>query len=266
MMTVLTVDDESAALNILNRAILEVLPDAEIRSFSTAADALREIQEIGFRPEAAFLDIRLPDATGLEIARRIKESSPHTNLIFVTAYSDYALEATTLHSSGYLLKPATAEKVRSELDNLRYPPQREPGHRLRIQCFGDFEVFLDNRPLPLHYSKSKELLAYLVDRRGSACNTGELCAVLWPEEPDSMAIHKRLRKVMSDLTHALDAAGQGDALLKRRNSFAVNADCLDCDYYGMLNHNLADINTYTGEYMSQYSWAEMTLGALENRT
>lgn len=265
MMTFLTVDDENAALSILNRAILEVLPDAEIHSFSTASGAAEEIRENNFRPSAAFLDIRMPGMTGLAMAKLIKEQSPRTNIIFVTAYSDYALDAISLHTSGYLMKPATAEKVRAELQDLRYPQEQRANHRLRAQCFGNFGVFVDEEPLELHYSKSKELLAYLIDRRGSACNTGELCAVLWPEEPDSAAIHKRLRKLVSDLTHALESAGQANVLLKHRNSFAVSTDKLDCDYYAMLNQDLAAINTYTGEYMSQYSWAEMTLGTLENR-
>ena len=266
MMTVLTVDDECAALCILNRAILEVVPDAEIRSFSMAKDAIKEIQENNFCPEVAFLDIRMPGMTGLEMAKLIKEESPHTNIIFATAFSDYALEAMSLHSSGYLMKPVTTEKVRLELDELRYPPKLSSKHRIRVQCFGNFEVFADDVPLNLHYRKSKELLAYLVDRRGSACTTLELCAILWPEEPDSLTIHKRLRKLVSDLTHALEDVGQENIFLKRRNNFSISTDRVDCDYYAMLNQDLTAINTYRGEYMHQYSWAELTLGSLENRS
>jgi two-component system LytT family response regulator len=264
-MRILTADDETAALNILNRAVLEAEPGAELRSFSLAREAVREVSENGWQPDAAFLDIKMPGMSGLEMATAIREASPRTNIVFVTAFSDYALDALSLHPSGYVMKPATAEKIRVELDNLRFPPAPAPARRLRVQCFGNFEVFADGRPLELYYSKSKELLAYLVDRRGAACNTGELCAVLWEDEPDSPVVRKRLRKLLSDLTHSLEAAGAGDVFLKRRNSFAVAPEKLDCDYYGLLNRDLAAINTYTGEYMSQYSWAEMTLGTLESK-
>lgn len=265
MMTVLTMDDEKAALNILNRAIQEAVPDAEIHTYSDAEGAVRDIRENALRPDVAFLDIRMPGMTGLEMAKFIKEESPRTNIIFVTAFSDYALEAMAMHTSGYLMKPATATKVLAEIQELRYPLQRVERHCLRVQCFGKFEVFANGAPLEMRYNKTKELLAYLVDRRGSACNTAELCMVLWPEEPDSPAVHKRLRKLVSDLTHTLESVGADDVFLKRRNSFAVSTDGMDCDYYAMLNQDIAAINTYAGEYMCQYSWAEMTLGSLETK-
>jgi len=264
-MRILTADDEPSALNVLNRAVEAAVPDAEVRGFSTTGAALREIGENGFVPDVAFLDIQMPGMTGLEMAKAVKDTSPHTNIVFVTAFSDYALDAMALHPSGYIMKPATEEKIRLELENLRYPPEQKPTRRLRVQCFGNFEVFAGGKPLELYYSKSKELLAYLVDRRGAACNTEELCAVLWEDEPDSPIVRKRLRKLISDLTHSLEDAGAGDIFLKRRNSFAVAADRIDCDYYGLLNRDLTAINTYTGEYMSQDSWAEMTLGSLENK-
>lgn len=122
-MKFLTVDDEQAALDILNRALLEAQPDAELQSFSYISEALAQVQEKDFHPDVAFLDIEMPGMSGLEAAKRIREISPRTNIVFVTAYSDYALDAFPLHPSGYLVKPATAEKVRLELSNLRYPVQ-----------------------------------------------------------------------------------------------------------------------------------------------
>ena len=264
MMKFLTVDDESHALQITDQAVREAMPDAELRSFTRALEALAEIVENGYRPDVAFLDIKMPGMSGLEMAKRIREASPRTNVVFVTAYSDYALDALALHTSGYMMKPATAEKIQNELDNLRFPPQRQPECRIRAQCFGNFEIFADEKPMSFQYQKSKELMAYLVDRRGAACNTAELCAVLWEGKPDTAELHKYLRKLLSDLSHSLTAVGAEEVLIKRRNSFAVAAEKIDCDYYRLLNRDVSAINTYTGEYMTQYSWAEMTLGSLKN--
>jgi two-component SAPR family response regulator len=263
-MKIMTVDDEPFALSSINQAVQEALPDVELRSFTKASEALSEIANNGFRPDVTFMDIKMPGISGLEMAKRIRESSPHTNIVFVTAYSDYALDALALHPSGYLMKPASAEKVRVELDNLRFPPQRQPECRIRAQCFGNFEIFADEKPMSFQYQKSKELMAYLVDRRGAACNTAELCAVLWEGKPDTAELHKYLRKLLSDLSHSLTAVGAEEVLIKRRNSFAVAAEKIDCDYYRLLNRDVSAINTYTGEYMTQYSWAEMTLGSLKN--
>jgi len=262
-MNILTADDEPFALQSINDAVREALPDAEIRGFIRASEAMYEITENGYRPDIAFLDIKMPGIGGLEMARRIREASSKTNVIFVTAYTDYALDALALHPSGYLIKPATAEKVKMEFDNLRYPVKQKTTHRIRIQCFGNFEVFADGKPVSFTYQKTKELLAYLVDRRGAACNTSELCAVLWEDKPDSAELRKYLRKLLSDLSHTLTSAGTEDIFAKSRNSFAIVPDKVDCDYYGMLGRDISAINTYTGEYMTQYSWAEMTLGSIE---
>lgn len=264
MMKFLTVDDESYALQITDQAVREAMPDAELRSFTRALEALAEIVENGYRPDVAFLDIKMPGMSGLEMAKRIREASPRTNVVFVTAYSDYALDALALHTSGYMMKPATAEKIQNELDNLRFPTERKQERSLRVQCFGNFEVFAKGGPVSFTYQKTKELLAYLIDRRGSAANTAELCAVLWEDRPDSPEQRKYLRRLLSDLSHSLAAVDAGDVLAKRRNSFAVAVEKVDCDFYRLLAGDVAAINTYTGEYMTQYGWAEMTLGSLEN--
>ena len=264
-MKILIADDETAALHSIERAVREVLPDAEIRIFSLAAEALAEIAEKGFRPDAAFLDIKMPGITGLELAKQVREQSPRTNVIFVTAYSDYALDAMTLHPSGYLMKPATAEKVRLELENLRYPPSPGPAHRVRVQCFGNFEVFADEKPLVFCYQKTKELLAYLVDRNGATCTNGEMLAVLWEDKPDTASLHSHLRNLIFDLSHTLEDAGVRGLLVRGRSTLAIDTSKVECDYYNFLRRDRSTISSYRGEYMTQYSWAEVTRSALRQQ-
>ena len=71
-----------------------------------------------------------------------------------------------IHASGYIEKPVTAGKVRKETEDLRYPLPAENEPRLKIQCFGNFEVY-DRTGKPAHFSRSKakEVMAYLVDRK-----------------------------------------------------------------------------------------------------
>ena len=85
-------------------------------------------------------------------------------------------------SAVFLLKPANEADVRNVLENLRYPPETAPVG-IKIQCFGNFEIFVGGRPLSFKRSKSKELLAYLVDRNGATCTNGEMLAVLWEDKP-----------------------------------------------------------------------------------
>lgn len=71
--------------------------------------------------DVAFLDIEMPGMSGIELAKKLKDIKPYLNIIFVTAYTDYALEVHSLYVSGYLLKPIKKEDVVTALDNLRNP-------------------------------------------------------------------------------------------------------------------------------------------------
>ena len=137
--------------------------------------------------DIAFLDIDMPVMNGIQLAKKLKIANPQINIIFVTAYDGYTLEAHKMHASGYITKPVNETLVRNEIDGLRYPialPEKE-GDLLEVKCFGNFEVFKDGEPLHFARSKSKELFAYLIDREGAAVSLNELNAVLWDEDKSS---------------------------------------------------------------------------------
>jgi len=261
-MRIFACDDERIPLELLTEAIRAARPDAELFGFGDPLELL-EFAEHN-RADVAFLDIRMYGITGLELAKRLKDLMPDINIVFVTGYSQYAGEAFHLRASGYVMKPTTKEMIEDELDNLRNPVPEKQTAKLLVQCFGNFEVYSDGKPLRFEFSRSKELFAYLVDRRGAAVNTGELCSVLWDDDAYSRKV--QLRKHIADITHTLQSVGAEDAFVKSRNSFAVARKTLDCDYYRFLNAEAAAVNTYHGEYMAQYSWAEMTLGSLEGKS
>lgn len=259
-MRILAADDERLALSALEDAIRKAAPEAEVFPFRRPEELLAFAAEN--RCDIAFLDIEMRGMDGVELAKRLKRLYSDINIIFVTGYSQYAGSAFELHASGYLLKPVTSEKIELELSELRRPPTPKSETLLKVQCFGNFEVLAKGVPLHFERSRTKELLAYLIDRRGAAVNTGELCAVLWEDRPDSQSLRKHLRILLSDLSKTLQEAGAESVFLKHRNSFAVDTKKLDCDYYDYLRDDTGSPGTYNGEYMSQYSWAEMTLGRI----
>lgn len=262
-MIFIAVDDEPIVLSVLTRVLAEVEPSSDIHSFGSARKVLAAL-EGGLRPDVAFLDIEMFGMNGLELAKHIRDVSNKTKIVFVTGYPQYALEAYRLHARGYLLKPVSIKKVRAELEELKSPPLQDYG-RIHVQTFGNFEIFADGKPLHFKHSKTKELLAFLIDRRGSAVNTSELCAVLWEQKPDSRSVRSHLRTLIADLNHTLSDAGAEEILIKKRNSFSIDCQQLDCDLYDFLRRETYAINSYNGEYMSQYSWAEMTLATLEQQ-
>ena len=134
--------------------------------------------------------------------------------------------------------------------------------RLFARCFGSFEVFSQGRPFLFQRRKTKELLAFLIDQRGATCRAEEIGAVLWEDEADLGKTKHQLRNLVSDLRQALEKIGMGDLLIRKSGILAIHAEQLDCDYYQMLRGDPKAINAYRGEYMTQYSWAELTAGNL----
>lgn len=259
-MNILAVDDEKLALDTLVDSIRKTVAGAEVVGLQRPEDALEYAR--GNPCEIAFLDIKMRGMTGLELARRLKDIRGDINIIFVTGYSEYSLDAFRLYASDYLLKPATPDAVRQAMEHLRTPVKPEQTKRVRFQCFGNFEVFLDNKPLTFKRIKSKELLAYLVDRMGASATMGELMTVIWEDGPDTKSRRSNLRNLIADLKNVLSDAGMEQIILKTRNSLAIDCKAVDCDYYDFLRHIPYAVNAYHGEYMMQYSWAEVTTAAL----
>ncbi len=77
-----------------------------------------------------------------------------------------------------------------------------------------------------------------------------------------LSTQQHLRNLIADLKNVLTDAGVGNTILKNRNSIAIDCVLVDCDYYDFLRHIPYAVNSYHGEYMMQYSWAEITTASL----
>ncbi len=262
-MLIFTIDDEPKARTLLQKTVREAVPEAEVLAFPGGNEAIEAMQVRGLQPAVIFTDIVMPGLDGLELAVRLKTAAPDAKLVFVTGYTDYAVYAYQLHASGYLIKPVSVARIREELDHMCAPPLPLPKDgTLHVRCFGHFEVFWQGEPLSFQRHKTKELLAFLIDRRGAYCSSEEIIAGLWEEEGDLKAAKHRLRNLASDLRQSLRATGQESVLLHRRNQFAIVPERIDSDYYRMLDGDMDAVNRFRGEYMAQYSWAELTKGDL----
>lgn len=260
-MKIIAVDDERIALQLLISSIHEVLPNIEIYGFKDSHDALSFVNEN--QCNLAFLDVDMGDMNGIELAKHLKKLNPKVNIVFVTAHKQYAIDALTLHSSGYILKPVTKEKVEHELKNLRHPITLSRQYKIWFQCFGNFEVFIDGVPMKFAYNKTKELLAYLIDRKGAYCSNGDIIATLWEDADRLGKRNSYLRDLKSDLWNTFAKYNATEMLCKKRGAISIVPNKIACDYYSWMNGEIHAINSYRGEYMTQYSWGEFTLGGIE---
>jgi two-component SAPR family response regulator len=283
MFKVITVDDEAAALRRFER-----IASADERlelcgSFQYARDALAFVRDSVV--DFAFIDIEMPEMNGLELAERLLEADPHIKVIFVTAYSRYALEAFRAHAIGYLLKPYDGAELKEQIDQLqrRYQPRqaaantRGPVKPLTVRCLGQFAVYAgDDAEASIRWktSKSEELFALLLHWQGKLKTKDVIIDALWPElEPERSA--NLFRVTCTYLRTALAERGYTDILIRERDSYKINVSVIDCDMYRLIADSslasvpqplLEDLSAlYKGEYLAgkDYGWAEETRIMLE---
>ena len=257
-MKILAVDDEIIALEGLVKSIKEADSTAEVFSFRFADEAIKFMETNTC--DVAFLDIEMYGINGVNLANILLKMNPNINIIFSTGYGNYRDVAFDIHASGYIVKPITPEKVKKELLNLRKPVKEVK--KLQINVFGNFEVYYDGNPLKFKYTKSKELLAYLVDRRGALCTVSELMAVLFEDDEGHETYFKSLRK---DLIDTIESVGCTDSIIIQRGKLGVNKDNVYCSYFDLLDGKVKLEDVYHGEYMTQYSFSEYTNANLHNK-
>ena len=255
-MKIIAADDEILQLSKLERSIANAVPEAEITAFSDSTELLKCIESGGLTDtDVAFLDIEMGAVSGIRIAKKMQSVNPKINIVFVTGFLEYAPDAFELRASGYVSKPVTEQKIRIEIDNLRYPmPKPKSEKIICAQCFGSFNVTANGEPLAFKREKTKELLAYLIDKRGAVCTPREICSALWEKDkPDY------LRHLAKDLRETLKSVGAEEVFVSRFKEYRIVPSLIECDFYDYLDDKPYAVKAYYGEYMMQYSWAEKTL-------
>ncbi len=262
-MTIIAIDDEKLALEGLLTEIALAVPEAEVHGFRNGAEALAFCKDTETL-DVAFCDIEMKRMNGLTLGEELLKLYPKLNLIYTTGFSEYAVEAIGMRCSGYILKPINADKIRHELDNLRFPPDKDSSTRLYARTFGKFEAFVNGRPLQFHYQKTKELLALLIDRKGVMCSNAEIIENLW-EDYDMESTHiSYLKNIRRDLFAVLEEAGCDDCIIKNRGELGILKDKIDCDLYDYLDNRGMEGSDrlFRGEYMSQYTWGEYQIASI----
>lgn len=253
-MIAIAVDDEPLMLGALVKAI-KASPDiTAVTNFTSCEDALDFMKS---NPaDIAFLDINMRGMGGLSLAEKIIGFCPDCKIVFCTGYEEYAVPAFKLHASGYLMKPVSIKDVQVEIDNIKGIRQKQK--LLEVKCFGNFEVYAKGEKLTFKRSKTKQLLAFLVDRKGAGVTVAEIEAALW-EKDEEQKNQNYIHQLFRDLRQSLEAVGVEEIFERNNYYYSINPEKLDCDYYAYLKTGKPE---FRGEYMSQYSWAEETCGLL----
>ncbi len=261
-MMVLAVLENETMLQPMSELFARTAPDVDLMCFGSTPPALAAARS---KPvDVAIIDAVLPELSGLDFGEYLKELWPEVNLIYLTTDRAVGFDALRQHASGILLKPVIESQLRQELDDLRYSEGlKKAAKRLFAQTFGNFELFVDGRPVVFKYSKTKEMVALLINNRGAQTTNGEIIATLWEDDGDPEKKASYLSNLRQDLQNTFTKLKLNGVLIKQRGSLAIATDRIECDLYDWLDKKQNSRYHYLGDYMNQYSWPEVMHAELD---
>jgi two-component SAPR family response regulator len=267
MLKIAAVDDEKHALERFE-TVISSREDVELCGlFDDGDDFLAYIRKHPL--DIVFLDIEMPEKTGLELAEEIMTVNPDILVVFATAFNQYAVEAFELNALDYILKPISKERLAKTFERIasRLRPAQKTNTRqvqdnsIYIQCFSSFEVLINGTAAPFSSAKARELLAFLVSRSGSAVSWEQITEALWYEN-DYEKAHNNLHATVYRLRKWLTEHGIPQILECKRNRYRIIPDQFDCDLYEFekaeLDGNRAKMQLLCkGRFMEEngYEWA-----------
>ena len=260
-MTILTVIKNKDLLDELKGILTAIQPDAEILSFTDSPKALAAAR--GKKIDVAFLDAKLTEIDGLLLGQYLKDLYHDINLIVLTRERSTAYDAMALRASGCLLFPMNKDDILQEMRELRNPPGSARQKRVYAQTFGNFELFIDGVPVSFKYSKTKEIIAVLINNKGVQTTNGEIIACLWEDDGDPKVKASYLSNLRQDLQNTLTELNANDIIIKQRGSMAIASDRIECDLFEWLARKNTSKYQYLGDYMNQFSWAEFVHAELD---
>ncbi len=282
MLKVMLIDDEEPALVHLERLLLA---DGRVEITGKYTSAQKGLDHMQVDPvDIVFLDIGMPEMNGLEAAKRIREIDESVRIVYITAYSDFAVEAFELDVLDYLLKPVAISRVVKTIDRYehyasqikgRQPEEAESVKPHAVRCMGRLELLAsdssDTGKIRFRTKKAQEMFAYLLHFKGTWVTKERLITALWREYEQDKAISylhhsvSRIRWLLKEWDAAVTIDYSEDSYRLGSNGIVTDIELfeqiVDQEPYQYRQHwsryeHAASL--YIGDYLEDhnYEWAE----------
>ncbi|WP_238859052.1 response regulator [Clostridium sp. YIM B02569] len=201
MIKAMVVDDET----LTNDHICELIRDtgAEVEGYTNPHEALDSIMR--FKPDVLFLDIEMPEINGLQFAEIVNSIEHDCEIVFITAYNQYAINAFRVNAIDYLLKPIIVEELYSSIERVKKRrfliSSVSPNKEIKISLFGGVSLYIGDEKKPIRWmtAKSAEIFAFmLLGKDDKEISKWRLMNEVWPDK-DKEKADINLRSTISRL-------------------------------------------------------------------
>lgn len=281
MLSTIIVDDEKPSLDELSYHLRSYEDICIVGAYTGALKALDAIQKE--QPDVVFLDISMPKMSGLEMADMLLASHPDMQVVFVTAFNHYAVEAFELNAIDYILKPVNPERLDKTVRRLGAhlaPVQAEAQSTVQILCMNNFEVLSEGQRIKWRTKKCGELLAFLLQHKNKELSADYIIDALW-QDTDENSAKNMLYTTVYSLRKSLTTVSRKDiGIIKNNGCYILKSECeTDAEQIERLTgvkgqadgtavQALQKVQAlYTGDYLNSFDtiWAEQRRTYLRNR-
>lgn len=254
-MKIIVIDDEISALSTFLPNILDD-PAIDCRMFmQNPLSALDYLQKTPV--DAAFLDIKMPDVDGVDLAEKMLSIKPDLKIVFISAYAENEKEICDKlkgKTVRFCHKPYRKESILNLIAEFK---AENSVKTCFLKTFDAFDLFVNGIAVDFSSSKAKELLALLTDAKGSFVTMDTVIGNLWPDKNAELA--KRLyRDAVTRLRLTLKDAGVENLVSFERGRSVINTQNVKCDMWDYVYNG----GVFSGRYLPQYDWSVITESAL----
>ena len=247
-MRAVIIDDELSAINEI-KYLLENFGIQVAGAFTNPKEGYDFV--ILDKPNIVFLDINLPMLNGLDLGKQIRRCCLNVFIIYITSYPQYALDSFQAYPLDYLLKPINGARFKETLQRIRgLYDSRSDLHQiaLRIKCFGDFKIIIENKQVKMPGHRVTELLVYLLCHYQQALTQDQLVKTLFNSSIEERN-KNNFRVTMFRLRHVLMELNISKDMVLIRDDFSIKVQPGICDLIDFINfvNDHMHINEYNAD-------------------
>lgn len=264
MIRTVIIDDERNSIQEIEFYLKDYSEVEVVSTYTNPARALEDIDKV--KPDLVLIDIKMPQMSGIDAAARILEQLPAAEIVFITAYDRYAVDAFEIEATDYILKPILQERFDKTMGRIykKLPQKTKTLNRnLSIRIFGSFRIGWEKEePIRWRTENTKQLFVYLLMNAGHEMAKEQIIDALWSDMNVDSAV-KMVHNGIYYIRKILNDYGVGRDEIMLHGNYCLNLGNVDFDLFrwerlkkiplSELEPDMID-DIYQGDYLEEVDW------------